>query len=94
MLNFIHRTLGWLVVAAGIGLAIYGLKNAQTGRQRRVSATIIGIVVAQFLLGVFVVLAPGVPAVLGVAHQFGAFVLLATTIVFIQAFTPYSEASA
>ena len=94
MLNFIHRSLGWVLVGAGVALALYGLRHAQTSRQKRVSGTIIAIVAAQFLLGVFVVLAPGVPAALGVAHQFGAFVLLATTVVFVHAFTAYSDAAA
>lgn len=91
MLNFIHRTLGWVVAIAGITLALYGLKHAQSERQKSMSAAIIGFVAAQFLLGVFVVLAPGVPALLGVAHQFGAFILLATTVAFVHAFTPYPE---
>ncbi len=94
LINFVHRTLGWVIFGTGIALGIAGWQQAKTSLQLRSSAGIIGIVVAQFLLGVFVVLAPGVPPVLGVAHQFGAFVLLATTVVFVYSLTPNDGAGA
>ena len=85
LINFIHRTLGWVIFGVGVTLGIQGVRSPETPHARTASAGIIGLVIAQFLLGVIVVIAPGIPPLLGVAHQFGAFLLLAMTVLFVHA---------
>ena len=87
LINFIHRTLGWVVFFAGIAFAVKSYLTAVTVSQRTRSALIGGLLLAQFSLGVMVVLAPGVPAVLGAAHQIGAFCLLATSVALLHSFS-------
>ena len=67
-------------VLAGLAFAFKSYLTAITAAQRTRSALIGGLLIAQFGLGVMVVLAPGVPAILGAAHQIGAFCLLATSV--------------
>jgi len=87
MINFIHRVLGWGVFFGSSLVGIMAMKRARTPSQKTRGALLIGLVLAQFLLGVAVVLAPGVPPVLGVAHQLGAFLLLASAIALLHSFT-------
>lgn len=72
--QFIHRNLAWLVAAAFVAFAYRERRNAALhGADRWLFVA----VVAQFALGVLT-LVMQVPIVLGVLHQFGAVLLLAT----------------
>ncbi len=93
--QFVHRTLG-LIVAI---LAIYaGWKAVSTGNthQKLSGKWLIGMVVVQFLLGVFTLLM-AVPIVLGVLHQVVALLLLLAVVAYYYfqrfEFTPASETS-
>ncbi|MEE2755266.1 MAG: COX15/CtaA family protein [Myxococcota bacterium] len=86
MLNFVHRTLGWGVAFFGIYLTVKLMRSVKTPHQRRRLLWIRGLVAAQFALGVSVVLVPGVPPLLGAAHQIGAFALLATTVALLHSY--------
>jgi cytochrome c oxidase assembly protein subunit 15 len=67
-IHFVHRSLGWLVAAAGMAVA-WRLREKLLGQ-------LIGLgVLAQFALGVATVLT-SVRAPIAVAHQVGAWVLL------------------
>jgi cytochrome c oxidase assembly protein subunit 15 len=72
--QFVHRYFAWLVAAAFVAYAWM-----QRERLGRVSNWLIGAVLVQFTLGVLTVLTQ-VDIVLGVLHQFGALLLLATTL--------------
>ncbi|MGC6415558.1 MAG: COX15/CtaA family protein, partial [Bradymonadia bacterium] len=86
MLNFIHRSLGWVVGGFGIWLS-FRLRRTVTTSSQSVRLKWVGILVAlQFALGVGVVLVPGVPPLLGAAHQIGAFALLATSVALLHSF--------
>lgn len=70
--QFVHRTLAWLVAAAFVGFAVHYRKEAAL---RGVWTWILVAVLIQFVLGVFTVLSQ-VEIHLGVLHQLGALVLL------------------
>ncbi len=93
MINVMHRSLGWLVLAGGIALGVFGLKAACNSLQLWSSRAVLGMISLQFLLGVAVVLAPGVPVWLGVTHQIGAFFLASLIIVFFYAFGSSDEST-
>jgi len=78
-INFIHRTLAWVVAGLSIGLAVAAIRAARTARQTRVAWLLGGGVVVQFVLGVLTVVY-GVPVALGAAHQLGAYALLTLTL--------------
>ena len=74
--QFIHRNLAWLVAAGAVGLAIhYRQRPALSG----IWQLILIMVLVQFALGVLT-LVTQVNIVLGVAHQFGALLLLAVVL--------------
>lgn len=73
--QFIHRTLAYVVVLVVFYIGMVARKlNANTQQFKGVQAMMI-LVSLQFLLGIFTLLY-GVPLWLGVAHQIGAFLLL------------------
>ncbi len=72
--QFVHRNLAWLVAAAFVGFA---WRYRNTAALATVWKWLMVAVLAQFVLGVFTVLTQ-VRIELGVLHQFGALVLLAT----------------
>ena len=92
MLNFIHRSLGWLVAIFGVFMTFKLMSSVRTRHQRRRLLWIRGLVAAQFALGVSVVLVPGVPPLLGAAHQIGAFALLATTVALLHSYRQVQSA--
>ena len=93
MLNFIHRSLGWVVGGFGIWISLRLRKTVKT-KSQSVRLNWVGILVgAQFVLGVGVVLVPGVPPLLGAAHQIGAFALLATSVALLHSFRAQTKAS-
>jgi len=74
--QFIHRNLAWLVAAAAVGFAVrYRRESTLSG----IWVPILLMVLVQFILGVLTLLTR-VNIVLGVAHQFGALLLLAVVL--------------
>ena len=73
--QFIHRTLAWFV-ALGVLAVAGGVWRAGGGGR---AVALAGMVLAQFVLGVSVIL-NHVPVWLGVAHQAGAALLVAATV--------------
>lgn len=74
--QFVHRYLAYVVVGLSIAIWLKAKgKNIVTAQKRGVRAIVL-IVGLQFVLGVFTLLY-AVPIWLGIAHQIGAFVLLA-----------------
>ncbi len=80
--QFVHRWLGALVLIVGLTVLSRALRRAEL----RTSAVVTGLVLAgQFALGVLTVLNFYLqPVMYGVAHQAGALILVATTIVLIH----------
>ena len=75
--QFVHRTLAYLVVG-WIGLLAYKSRKFSLDKQQKNGLyTTLVVVGIQFCLGVFTLLL-GVPVWLGLVHQIGAFVLLAS----------------
>ncbi|SNZ00280.1 COX15/CtaA family protein [Flagellimonas pacifica] len=74
--QFIHRYLAYIVVAL-VGLIWHRTKTIKlTQMQEKGVKSLLILVLVQFLLGVFTIIY-AVPLILGVAHQIGAFFLLA-----------------
>ena len=73
--QFVHRTLAYIVVAFILLIVFKGQKYVETNYQRRALNALISLVFLQFILGVFTLILQ-VPVWLGVAHQVGAFLLL------------------
>ncbi|GGH47208.1 heme A synthase [Mangrovimonas yunxiaonensis] len=74
-IQFIHRTLAYLVVATIIWLWVEAKKINLSQLQKKSISALVVIVFIQFALGVFTIIYQ-VPLWLGVAHQIGAFFLL------------------
>lgn len=72
--QFVHRNLAWLVAAAFVGMAVHYRREASL---QGAWQWLLAAVLLQFVLGVFTVITQ-VHIVLGVVHQLGALVLLAT----------------
>lgn len=74
--QFVHRYLAYIVVAV-IGIIWWkSRKMVRTGLQQKAIQVLLGLVVLQFVLGVFTLILQ-VPVALGVLHQVVAFFLLA-----------------
>jgi cytochrome c oxidase assembly protein subunit 15 len=74
--QFVHRSHAWLVAAAALAIALRLFRAGAGGRALALGA----VVIAQFALGVATILS-GVSIPIAVAHQAGAALLLATSIV-------------
>lgn len=74
-IQFVHRTLAYLVLASILTLWYKSRKMSLTLLQQKGIDALLILVIFQFLLGVFTILL-AVPLWLGVAHQIGAFFLL------------------
>ena len=74
-IQFIHRTLAYLVVISILMLWFKSRKMSLTNLQTKGINALLILVVFQFLLGAFTIIF-AVPLWLGVAHQIGAFFLL------------------
>jgi cytochrome c oxidase assembly protein subunit 15 len=81
--QFIHRYIAYFVVIIVIFLWETARKMELTRLQRRASNFMIGVVCAQFLLGIITLLY-AVPICVGVIHQTGAFVLFASCLFFMH----------
>ena len=75
--QFIHRMLAYIVVIFILMIWFKAKKRNLTKIQLKGINAIVFIMILQFLLGVFTIINQ-VPVWLGVAHQIGAFLLLAT----------------
>jgi cytochrome c oxidase assembly protein subunit 15 len=75
--QFIHRTLAYLVVGCIVFLYFKGRKHMLSLAQKRGLRMLLLLVLIQFILGVLTLLL-GVPMWLGLTHQIMAFLLLAT----------------
>ena len=81
--QFIHRYIAYVVVLL-VGIIFYRAQKMQLTSQQRKIINALGIIVlAQFTLGVITLLY-GVPIVIAVLHQTGAFFLFATTLLLIH----------
>ncbi len=74
-IQFIHRTLAYLVVISIVILWLKARKLSKTPLQIKGINSLLILVGIQFLLGIFTILY-AVPLWLGIAHQIGAFFLL------------------
>lgn len=78
--QFVHRSLGWLVFFGALGLGLAGWRSAGLSLiQRRSLTALAGMAFIQFGLGVATLLY-AVPVSLGSLHQMGACVLLLLSI--------------
>ncbi|MCL6294743.1 COX15/CtaA family protein [Jejuia spongiicola] len=74
-IQFVHRTLAYLVVVSILILWYESRKLSLSNLQKKGINTLLILVGFQFLLGIFTILY-AVPLWLGIAHQIGAFFLL------------------
>lgn len=83
MVQWIHRALGWLLLAAAGHVWWHGLRGAVNATQRHALHAVGALTLLQFALGVATLLLK-VPVWLGVAHQVNAALLLlaAVTLLF------------
>jgi cytochrome c oxidase assembly protein subunit 15 len=77
--QFIHRTLAYLVLAFAIFIWWQAKNQAFSLQIKKAANILLAIVLLQFLLGVITILY-AVPISMGVIHQLGAFLLFATTL--------------
>lgn len=86
MIQFIHRTMGWIIFAFSIVLFVKS-KKVLNFVQKRSLTLIVVMVFVQFLLGVSTLLMM-VPIPLAIAHQAGACLLLIFTLYALNKFNP------
>ncbi len=85
-IQFVHRTLAYLVVASLIWLWIKSKQLPLSSIQQKSVSSLVIIVFVQFILGIFTILL-SVPLWLGLAHQIGAFLLLSAMTFTLHRFT-------
>ncbi len=81
--QFIHRSIAYIVLIIVLYVWESSRKLNMTVLQRRASNLMLGVVFAQFILGVITILY-AVPVTLGVLHQTGAFFLFASSLLFMH----------
>jgi len=79
-IHFLHRTLGWLVVAAVFAFCWQVWRTGDTGRPRTAAYALLALTLVQFTLGVLTVVFH-VPIGLAVTHQACGFLLLSAALV-------------
>ncbi|MCV6629059.1 MAG: COX15/CtaA family protein [Flavobacteriaceae bacterium] len=84
--QFFHRYLAYIVVAAIGYLYWKARKQPLNNTQKKGMQFLLGLVGLQFVLGVFTLIL-GVPLWLGVAHQVGAFFLLSAMVFILHRFS-------
>ncbi len=77
--QFVHRTLAYIVVGLIVWLMIQSRKFSLDAQQQKGIYAMFAMVFVQFALGVFTLL-NYVPISLGLMHQIGAFILLSFTV--------------
>jgi cytochrome c oxidase assembly protein subunit 15 len=90
--QFLHRALGWLMLAAATGLAAWGRARADDA-QRCALRAVLALTWLQFALGVAALLLK-VPVTLGVAHQVNAALLLLATVTLLHRVSARSDVTA
>lgn len=85
-IQFIHRTLGWIILSLSMGLLVKGarVKNKTQSRSLKILGAV---VLAQFTLGVLTLLYM-VPLSFASMHQAGAVILLIVTLKSLHCFSP------
>ena len=83
--QFVHRYLAYIVVGLVLFLLLKSSQFELNKIQTKSLITLLIVVFAQFLLGIFTLLY-GVPVWLGVTHQVGAFFLLGTVVYSMSSF--------
>ncbi len=81
--QFIHRTIAYLVLIIVLFTWETIRKMELSKLQSRASNFMLGVVIAQFLLGIITLLY-AVPVTMGVLHQTGAFLLFASSLFFMH----------
>lgn len=81
--QFIHRYLAYIVVLVVVSVWEQSRKYELTTVQKKASNFLVATVFVQFLLGIITIMY-AVPVVMGVLHQTGAFVLFASSLVFMH----------
>ena len=77
-IHWIHRALGWLLLVGGSGLYLWIRRSHATIEPAWASWAFLLVIGLQFVLGAFAAIHQ-VPLWLGVAHQFGAVLLVCST---------------
>ncbi len=77
-IHFAHRSLGWLVLVAGVLFG--GALTRRGGASRRWGRVVHGVVGTQFLLGVGTVMMH-VPTAMAVVHQLGGYLLVSVWLI-------------
>lgn len=81
--QFVHRNIAYIVVIVIALVWDKARKMDQSILQRKAANFMMGVLIAQFLLGVITILL-AVPITMGVLHQTGAFVLFASILFFMH----------
>ncbi|MEC7263166.1 MAG: COX15/CtaA family protein [Bacteroidota bacterium] len=84
--QFVHRYLAYIVVAFILAIWFKTRKVERTSLQEKGLKILLAMVFVQFILGVLTLIY-AVPLWLGIAHQIGAFILLATMTFTLHRFT-------
>ena len=84
--QFIHRTIAWILVGAIIAIYVVGRRAPMSPRRRSSLDVLLAMVGIQFVLGVTTVLF-SVPITVAALHQLGACVLLLALLRALHAFT-------
>ncbi len=84
--QFVHRTLAYFVVGAMVWLYSKSRRYALSTPLKNGLNALVGLVAAQFILGIFTLLA-GVPLWLGLLHQVMAFLLLSAMVFVLHRFS-------
>ena len=96
-IHFVHRSLGWLTVAAALTFCAWARRHAETPRQRWAVHLLIGLPLLQFGLGAATVIL-GVPTSVAVTHQACGALLLSASVFAAHSFSerarsnPYEQA--
>jgi|MDTC01.3.fsa_nt_gb cytochrome c oxidase assembly protein subunit 15 len=83
-IHFVHRSLGWLLLALGLWVGFQGSHHAHTRWQRQASRFLMGALSFQFMVGVATVTLE-IPVAVGAIHQVGAFISVSAILAYMHA---------
>ncbi|MCC6552841.1 MAG: COX15/CtaA family protein [Polyangiaceae bacterium] len=86
-IHWMHRMLGYLVVAAAVAFSVAALRAARTARQRAAAKLVTLAALVQVTLGILTVLLR-VPIALAAAHQLGGLALTSVVLFAAHAYRP------
>ena len=86
-IQFVHRVLALIVLVLVLTYALILITRRRSEQDVLVGTGLLIAVVLQVCLGIFTLIS-GVPAVLGVAHQAGALILLTVTVISVSSALP------